>query len=231
MLDIRTHHQLDLPHHISQGVAWLSASNNGENTAALSYAAFELRFAVERLAIHYLRVLVDQKLGEQDLHDIKSFKRVERRIYAVAGHQAKIDGHVAFMRVINSALKIDTQLHSPQITSLSKYWDEYSDLCHISWVLSCKLPEVQATSFSKLTEIAEMLTVYVKSIEQSFGWSFLKEATFAELRDRFVSGDATEDDVVAYLKRIGIWAKVEYPDGRPSHFIGEPVPIEASGNQ
>lgn len=230
MLDIRTHHQLDLPHHISQGVVWLSASNNGGNTAALSYAAFELRFAVERLAIHYLEILRNQKLGEQDFHDIKSFKRVERRIYGIAGHQAKIDGHVAFIRVISSALKIDAQLHSPQITSLSKYWDECSDRCHISWVLTCTSAEVQATTFSKLTEIAEMLTIYVKSIEQSLGWSFLKEATFSELRDRFIAGEATEDDVVAHLKRIGIWAKVSYLDGRPSHFIGEPVPIELSGN-
>ena len=79
MTDVGTHHQPGLAHHVRQGVAWLSASGEGENTAALSYAAFELRFAVERLAVHYWATLLDRKPEEQDLREIESFKRIERR--------------------------------------------------------------------------------------------------------------------------------------------------------
>jgi hypothetical protein len=85
MPDVSTHHQPDLAHHVRQAVAWLAASAEGENTAALSYAAFELRFAVERLGIHYWAALLDRKVEEQDLLDIESFKRVERRIYELGG--------------------------------------------------------------------------------------------------------------------------------------------------
>jgi hypothetical protein len=70
-----------LAHHVRQGIVWLSASAESENTAALSYAAFELRFAIERLGVQYWRDLVNQKPEEQDFRDIQSFKRIERRIY------------------------------------------------------------------------------------------------------------------------------------------------------
>ena len=77
MPDVGTHHQPELAHNVRQGVAWVSASGEGENTAALSYAAFKLRFAVERLAVHYWATLLDHKTEEQDLREIESFKRVE----------------------------------------------------------------------------------------------------------------------------------------------------------
>ena len=77
MADVGIHHQPELAHHDRQGVAWMSASGAGENTAALSHAAFELRLAVERLAAHYWATLLDRKPEEQDLREIESFKRVE----------------------------------------------------------------------------------------------------------------------------------------------------------
>lgn len=99
MPDVSTKHSPELAHHVRQGIAWLSASAEGENTAALSYAAFELRFAIERLAVHYWRALLNRTPEEKDLRDIESFKRVERRIYELAGHQREIDGHFEFMRI------------------------------------------------------------------------------------------------------------------------------------
>ncbi len=227
MPDVGTHHQPELAHHVRQGVAWLSASGEGENTAALSYAAFELRFAVERLAVHYWAALLDRKPEEQDLREIESFKRVERRIYELAGHQREIDGHFAFMRVVFGAMKIDAPFHTPQIGALSKYWHECSELCHIAWPLSCAVPEVRAAAFSMLTEVAEVLSAHV----QSLGWPVLKDSAFAELRNRFIAGEATAEDVLAHVQRTGIWARAEYTDGRSSHFVGEPVPVEAKGAQ
>lgn len=227
MPDINTHHQPDLTHHVRQGAAWLAASSEGENSAALSYAAFELRFAVERLAVDYWAALLDCKPEEQDLREIESFKRVERRIYELAGHQREIDGHFAFMRVVLGAMKISAPFHTPQISALSRYWHECSELCHIAWPLSCSVPEVRTAAFSMLTGIVEVLSVHAESL----GWPVLKDATFCNLRTKFTAGEATAEDVLAHVQRTGIWARAEYSDGRSPHFVGEPVPVETKGTQ
>jgi hypothetical protein len=219
MPDVSTH-QPTLAHHVRQGEAWLSVSAEGENTAALSYAAFELRFAVERLAVHYWATLLDRRPEEQDLRDIESFKRVERRIYELGGHQGEIDGHFAFMRIVLGAMKIDKPLHTPKIGALSKYWHECSELCHIAWPLSCAVPEVRKAAYSALIEIAKALSAHV----QSLGWPVLKDAAFASLRNRFIAGDATLDDVLAHVQRTGLWARAEFTDGRAPQFVGDPVP-------
>ena len=223
MPDVSTHHQVDLAHHLRQGIAWLSTSAEGENTAALSYAAFELRFAVERLAVHYWAALLDRKIEEHDLSDIESFKRVERRIYELAGHQGEIDGHFAFMRIVLGAMKIDAPFHTPKIGTLSKHWHDCSVLCHIAWPLSSSDPELRKTSFAKLTEIAESLSAHI----QSLGWPVLKDAAFTDLRNRFIAGQATAEDVLVHVQRTGIWAKVEFPEGKKPQFVGEAIaPIE-----
>lgn len=224
MTDISIQHRPGLEHHIHQGMAWLSASAEGENTAAISYAAFELRLAVERLAVHYWATLLDRKPEDHDLRDIESFKRVEHRIYELAGHQREIDGHFEFMRVVLGALKINTPLDTPKIGRLSKYWHDCSEFCHIAWPLSCSIPEMRKTAFSILTDVAQSLSTQVASL----GWPVLKDAAFAELRRRFLAGELKADDVLAYVKRTGLWAKVEYTDGTPSHFVGEPVPPSVS---
>jgi hypothetical protein len=217
--DVAFQHQPELAHHVRQGVAWLSASAEGENTAALSYAAFELRFAVERLAVHYWAALLDRKPEEHDLRDIESFKRVERRIYELAGHQKEIDGHFEFMRVVLGAMKIDMPLHTPKIGELSRFWHECSELCHIAWPLSCSAAELRQIAFTTLTEISRSLSAHVSSL----GWPVLKDATFAELRNRFIAGEATADDVLTHVQRTGLWGRAEFTDGRPSEFVGEPV--------
>lgn len=220
MPDVSIQHRPGLAHHVRQGEAWLSVSAGGENTAALSYAAFELRFAVERLAIHYWAALLDRRPQEHDLRDIESFKRVERRIYELAGHQREIDAHFAFMRIVLGAMKIDMPLHTPKIGALAKYWHECSELCHIAWPLSCEVSELQKTAYSSLTEIAETLSANVESL----GWPILKDSSFADLRNRFVAGDATEEDVLAHVQRTGLWARAEFTDGRAPRFVGQPVP-------
>lgn len=220
MPDVSTHHQPDLAHHVRQGVAWLLVSAEGENTAALSYAAFELRFAVERLAIHYWATLLDRRVEKNDLSDIKSFKQVERRIYELGGHQREIDEHFSFMRIVLGAMKINAPFHTPKIGALSKYWHQCSELCHIAWPLSCAEPEVRKAAHSALTEIAEVIFDHV----QSLGWPVLKDPTFTGLRNRFVAGEATAEDVLAHVQKTGLWARAEFADGRAPQFVGEPVP-------
>lgn len=224
MPEVAINHKPELAHHINQGVAWLSISAEGENTAALSYAAFELRFAVERLGIYYWATLLGQNPEEKDLRNIESFKRVERRIYDLAGHQKQIDGHFAFMRIVLGAMKIEVPLHTPKIGALSKYWHECSELCHISWPLSCSVPEIRKSAFSTLTEIAESLFIH----EKSLGWPVLKDSEFAILSRKFIAGEITTEGVLAHVQRTGLWAKTEFTDGRQPEFIGKAVPpVEA----
>jgi hypothetical protein len=200
-------------------MAWLAASAAGENTAALSYAALELRFAIERLGVHYWRVLLERKLEEQDLRDISSFKRVEQRIYELTGHQKEINGHFDFMRIVLGSMKIDMPFHTPQIGELSKYWHLCSELCHIAWPLSCSVPEARSTAFTNLTVISQSLFTHINSL----GWPILQDVAFAELRNRFIAGKASSDDVFAYVRKTGLWAKAEFLDGKPAQFVGDPV--------
>ena len=217
---IRAQHTSDLTHHIQQGQAWLAASNCGENTAMLSYAALELRLAIERLAIHYWTGLLDRPLTDEDLRDFESFSRGQRRIFAEAGHQQLIDAHFAFMRIVLNVLNVETPLCTPNMGELARHWQISSNCCHIAWTLGCNSMEVRSAAFEDLSTISGTLSVLVGGL----GWPVLKDAEFMALRDRFVAGQALSDDVHAELKRRGIWAQVEYPDGRPSHFVGDPLP-------
>lgn len=221
---ISTTHQLALDHHVNQGKAWLQTCNAGENTAALSYAALELRFAVERLAVHYWVTLLNRHPEEDEMKTVESFKRIERQIYDLAGHQREIDGHFAFIRVVLQALKIDASFVTPNIGLLSKHWSTCSELCHITWPLSCSLPELRAEAFSELSKVADDLASHVTSL----GWPQLHEASFMTLKERFVKGEADEDEVHKFLAELGIWARVVYPDGRDAHFLGEAIPPRQS---
>lgn len=224
MADIKTQHEPSLDHHVQQGVAWLSASAEGKSTAALSYAAFELRFAIERIAVHYWATLLNRKLEERDLRDIKSFNRIQHHIYELAGHQKKINGHFEFVRIVLSALKIDQTLPTPDIGKLSNYWHECSELCHIGWPLGSSVPGMSKQAFSKLTEISNALQQHVGSL----GWPVFQDAAFTELRNQFVTGNATIEDIHTHLEKTGLWARAKYSDERPAHFVGEAVAPRAS---
>jgi len=217
--EISLRHQNDLSHHIAQGRAWLAESAEGENTAALSYAAFELRFGIERLAIHYWTSLLNRNLEMDDLKGIGSFKTIERRIYDLAGHQKEIDGHFEFMRVVLGALKIDGSFLTPKIGRLSSHWHDCSELCHTGWTLACAVSEVRKATFTSLAEIAHELSAQVVSM----GWPILQDAAFADLRNQFVHGNATTQDVLTHIQHSGLWARANFPDGRTSQFIGEPI--------
>lgn len=225
MAEISLRHQNDLSHHISQGIAWLATSAEGEETAALSYAAFELRFGIERLAVHYWASLLNRKPEADDLHDIGSFKRIEKRIYELAGHQREIDGHFEFMRIVLGALRIDASFLTPQIGKLSSYWHDCSELCHVGWPLACSAPQVRKAAFESLSAIAQALSAQVASM----GWPVLQDAAFVDLRNKFVRGDASREDVLAYIQRTGLWARATYPDGKAPHFVGEAVAPNITG--
>lgn len=218
--DIRTRHQNDLKHHASQAKAWLGCSADGENTAALSYAALELRYAAERLLVHYWATLLNRPLKGSDFDTIRSFQGLQAAIYELGGHQREINAHFEFMHIFATAMKFDIPVVTPQIGKLANLWHTCSEVCHVAWVLACTAPELRAETFKALSDGVEL----VLTLSSSLGWPIPQDSEFSELRRRFVAGDATEDDVLAYMKRVGVWAKVEYPDGRPSEFVGQAIP-------
>lgn len=219
MADIQTSHKPELEHHVKQGAAWLAESAQGENTAALSYCALEFRFAIERLALHYLASLSSDEKRTDNLAGSWRFDAVRRRILDVAGHQLQINRHFEFMRILLRAIKIEEPLVAPQFNKLYQYWSDCSELCHVTWPLASSMADMREQAFGTLTEVHDVLLQLVGSM----GWPNLIEPDVRGIRDRFVAGSISEDDVHAHFERIGLWATVTYPDGRGAQFVGQPL--------
>jgi hypothetical protein len=201
-------------------MAWLEESAGSKNCAAISYAAVELRFAIERLAIHYWSALLNRDVEEHDLRDIRSFKSVERRIYELGGHQKEINGHFEFTRVVFAALQIDPPCETPKMGEIANRWHTCSEYCHIAWPLASVSPVVQSAAFADLTEVANFLLPYV----ESFGWPVLKDNALLDLRDGFVSGTVSTQDVLEHIKKIGLYAVEKPASGAAAKFLGTAVP-------
>jgi len=207
-------------HHVEQGQAWLQVVEGGKNTAALSYAALEFRFAIERLAIHYWALLLGRTPTDGDLKTIESFKTVERAIYDLAGHQAQINGHFEFMRIMLDLIQAKVPMHTPNIGQLSRYWHMCSEMCHVAWVLGSTVPEAQAGASHTLTEVGKVLSDHMSTASS---WPSIEHPPLLELRERFIRGEATESAVRETLAKGGLWAQVEHIDGRVE-FVGQAVP-------
>jgi hypothetical protein len=223
-LKISLSHQPDLMHHVRQAKAWLlSAAGAGENTAALSYAALELRFAVERLAVHYWAQLLGNKLGPKSMREIESFKGIEASIRKLAGHQRQVDRHFELIRLMMRELGIDTPLVTANIGQLKRFWQVCSEMCHIAFPLLCSVAEVREQAVKNLHEIAESMTTYAEAA----GWPQLGDnAQFYELHRNYLSGKVEAELVLESLRKAGLWASYEEP-GKPPQFIGKAVPPES----
>ncbi|HXL79269.1 MAG TPA: hypothetical protein VN951_00210 [Pyrinomonadaceae bacterium] len=211
----------DLKHHVTQASAWLAQSSGGANSVALSYAAFEFRLAIERLGIYYWAELLSRPLQEKDIGDLTSFKRIENRIYELGGHQKEIDGHFEFIRVLLALLKIDRKIPTPKLGQLSKYWHKCSEFCHIGWSLASGDSQLVAKSYADLKAIEALL---IEQVSDLTGWPRIADSSFVDLKVRFINGLANAGDVQRYLEERGAWTRVRYNDGRPSEFVGEPIP-------
>lgn len=207
-------------HHLEQAKAWLDLSEMGKHTTALSYAALELRFSIERLALEYWRALLNRPLTEDDRHTASSFKRIEKAIYRLAGYQRAIDLQFEFAAMLVAELKIEAQVVPPQMGRLSNYWHECSELCHVAWPIASRTPDIPRMVFEGLIGILDEVT----PLNSSIRWITFHEEAIDRLRHDFVEGKATLDDARAHLRRTGIFAVLEYPDGRPSQLVGEAVP-------
>lgn len=207
-----------IEHHLTQGVAWLTASNGGRNTAALSYAAFEFRLATERVALQYWSDLIGE-VTDADLGDLSSFKRMENRIYSLAGHQKTINAHFEFARVWWDMLDPGVKIATPNLRDLSSRWHGCSELCHIGWTMFCTDEATQKQAYDFLQETRDVLLAQTPRI----GWPKIQDETFRELRDRFVAGHATAADIEAHVRKVGMWGLYTAPDGTKS-FLGRAIP-------
>ena len=75
----RHSHLTALPHHVQQAEGWLQKSDCGSKTAAISYAALELRYAIERLAVYYWVSLLNRPLTPTEAERLGTYKKLERR--------------------------------------------------------------------------------------------------------------------------------------------------------
>jgi hypothetical protein len=220
MHEIRQQHLPHLLHHVEQGLAWLGLTEDGKNTAAQSYAAFEFRFAIERLVIHYWAMLLGRRPVDSDLKTIESFKAIERAIYDLAGHQAQINGHFAFMRIMLDLVQANVPMHTPNISQLSKYWHACSEMCHIAWVLGSAVSEVRADADRTLAEVSKMLSDHLQTASV---WPAITHPPIIALRERLIRGEISEDEIRLTLANDGLWAQIEHNDGQVQ-FVGKAVP-------
>lgn len=224
IIPVRT---MELWHHLAQAGVWLSKSEDGVNTSFLSYAAFELRQATERLALQYWSALHPHGIQERNLKDLKSFKGIEDRIYELGGNQKQINALFSFYAVVLEMIGVKPSI-TPNIGRLKRHWHACSELCHIAWSVVSADPAVQKEKYVLLVEVYEELGRFISG---HVGWPDFQDATFCDLKDRFVAGQASADDVRAYLKKIGVWARYVPKDGGPASFVGKAVPPEdGTGN-
>ena len=221
MSEISFAHAPELSHHLKQGSAWLVESEAGEKTTALSYAALEFRYQIERLAVHYWVDLLGEKRTRSDLKDIQSFNKLEAKVCELGGHQLQVNRHFEFMRVVFRMLKIDWDLRTPNVGQLRKHWHTCSSYCHIAWPLSSGALIVRQNAYASLVAVRDALAEQLSGL---CSWPSIKDPAFEELRQRFLIERASSADVQSYLQASGIWARIDYPNGSPSQFVGESVP-------
>ena len=218
-------HDPTLAHHVRQAEGWLEKSESGTKTAALSYAALELRYSIERLAVYYWTSLLNRRLTHEEAESIGTYKKLERRLYELGGHQKQIDGHFAFLRSVMNVMKIPGNLPTPNLGVLSEHWHACSEVCHVSWPLGCSADSYREVVFQKLSEVRDTVAPLVEG--DMLGWPVIHDPTFASIRDGFIAGTASEAEVVAYSETHGLWARLYDKDDNPVRFVGEAIPPRA----
>lgn len=213
-----------LAHHVKQASAWLVASDTGKNSVPLAYAAFELRFAIERLAVHYWAGLVVGTEAEAELLNIGAFKSIEGRIYELAGHQREINRSLDFIELMCSMVGITLPLGRPNLPALKKHWHSCSEMCHIGWALACIAPEVRVQSHAVLVKVATDLDEMLNGL---LGLPKIQDAATKEIERAFVAGSITPDEAKRRLAERGLSAEFIRTRGDDPVPMGIAVPPTA----
>lgn len=210
-----------LEHHVKQASAWLVASDTGRNSVPLAYAAFELRFAIERLAVHYWAGLVVGTEAEAELMNIGAFKSIEGRIYELAGHQREINRSIDFIELMCGMVGINLPIGRPNLPVLKKHWHSCSEMCHIGWALACIAPEVRIQSHAVLVKVAADLEEMLNGM---LGLPKIHDAATKEIERAFVAGTITADEAKRQLAKRGLCAELTPKPGDDPISMGTDVP-------
>lgn len=214
-------HVNTLAHHVAQCEAWLALSGAGTNTTPLSYAALELRYAIERLAVHYWAGMVAGTPDESELLEIGSFKKIEARIYELAGHQLKINRGFDFAELLSSILGIKLALARPNMPLLRRHWHTCSEVCHIGWALATSVPDFVLKTHAELDtarlDIAAMVSGYQ-------GIPRLDGSKMHQLQRDFIEGRIGEQEVREFVKAEGLNATFAAKPGAQETAVGTPIP-------
>jgi hypothetical protein len=175
--------------------------------------------------LQYWAALQLNGIQEKNFNDLKSFKGIEARIYELGGHQKEIDALFSFYAIVLETIGMKPPV-TPNVGRLKKHWHACSELCHITWSVVSSNPNIQKEAYAHLVETYDELDRFISG---NVGWPDIRNSAFFELKEYFIAGKASSDDVRAYLKKIGVWAKFIPNDGGPAFFVGEAVPPDNGG--
>ncbi|MDP3814206.1 hypothetical protein [Pseudomonas sp.] len=229
-MDFTGNREYDLGHHLAAGRYWLEKVAPPRGAIAISYCAFEFRLEIERLAFQYwLQVHKGEYTEEQLLHDIRAFKRLEKKVYDLGGKQDEINRYFELVRIFFETLELPCDFVTPNVGKLNKYWQACSEYCHVGWSL---LWEDEGAVIAARAELGEISSYLDSQIQGLIGWPDLPVSKYEEknqvIRD-YIEGKSTKEQVVAFVKQQGLWGRIEYADGRPAKFAGKAVhPSSAS---
>jgi hypothetical protein len=213
-------------YHCAEAELWLAASDNGINTTPLSYAAFELRLEIERIAVELLVRLGGGKLLPEDVRSLGTFRRLEGRIYELAGHQRHIDRKVEFINLMLAALQIDHRMQRINVGELKEAWHDCSKLCHVEWSLVIDSPTGEAVAEEAFGIISDVHERVRKIVDTGVSWFSIADASFADIQARYVEGTIADAYVHSWFAEHGVYGTITSPDGA-TKFVGVPVPPRA----
>lgn len=213
-------------YHCAEAESWLAASNGGVNTTPLSYAAFELRLEIERIAVELLLHIQGGRLLPEDVRSLGTFRRLEDRIYDLAGHQRLIDRKVEFINLMLAALQLDQRMQRIHVGELKEAWHDCSRLCHIEWSLVADSPMAAAVAQEAFGVISEIQSRVRHIVDAGVSWFKIADASFADVQTRYVEGDVDDVYVRTWFSERGLWSTVTDPDG-VTKGVGVPLPPQA----
>lgn len=203
--------QAAIGYHLAEGEAWLAASSSGEHTTLLSYAAFELRLEIERVALELLARM--QRLTAEDWNTLQSFGKMEARIYQLEGHQRQLDRKIELSNLMLEALQLHWRLQPINLGELRRAWHECSELCHITWSLIAATPAAESARQGVFGGLLKVQATLRSIVDRGIAWPKLEDPSFVELQERFINEQATKSDILEWFASHGLWARTVTPDG------------------
>ena len=213
--------RIELEYHLGEARAWLSLADGGKATTMVALAAFELRLAIERLLFQYLHALSPVQSAEAFEKSAGAWENV---IYRLEGHQRIIDRKFEFFDVLFRLLGRPGILPAPNLGRLKRHWHTCSEFCHVQWTIAAYSADEKLLG-EPFADLQEAVTDVAALIDRGrwVAWPKPEDPGFEKLYREFVEGHIGEADVERYIRRRGIWGRLQRPDGSVEVF-GEGIP-------